>query len=113
MEQLLGAAQATELAGLEDAAPTGVTVTTLCPGPTESDFQKRAEMQDSKLVQKGGLMRIMTSEDVAKQGYTATKRGQTLVIPGLMNQLGTWLPRLLPRRLTPRVIRSFQERTGR
>src|SRR2546421_139562 len=36
-------ALANELAG------TGVTVTVLCPGPTESGFQKKANMEDSKL----------------------------------------------------------------
>jgi uncharacterized protein len=91
---------------------TGVTVTVLCPGPTESGFQERAAMQDSKLLQKGGIMRIMTSPEVARQGYEATKRGQVLVIPGFTNWLGTFLPRLTPRKLTTRIARSMQERTG-
>jgi uncharacterized protein len=91
---------------------TGVTVTVLCPGPTESDFQARAAMQDSKLVQKGGMMRMMTSKEVAEQGYQATKRGQVTVIPGFMNQAGTVLPRFLPRKAVTRIIRGMQERTG-
>ena len=91
---------------------TGVTVTVLCPGPTESGFQERAAMQDSKLVQKGGMMRMMTSPEVAKQGYEATKRGQVLVIPGFTNQVGAFLPRFTPRKLTTRIARSMQERTG-
>jgi uncharacterized protein len=91
---------------------TGVTVTVLCPGPTESGFQERAAMQESKLVQKGGLMRMMTSAEVAAQGYEATKRGQTLVIPGFTNRVGAFLPRLTPRKLTTRIARNMQERTG-
>jgi uncharacterized protein len=91
---------------------TGVTVTVLCPGPTESGFQERAAMQESKLLQKGGIMRIMTSPEVARQGYEATKRGQVLVIPGFTNRLGAFLPRLTPRKLTTRIARSMQERTG-
>ncbi len=89
---------------------TGVTVTVLCPGPTESGFQERAAMQESKLVQKGGLMRMMTSEEVAAQGYEATKRGQTVVIPGFANQMGTLLPRFLPRKIVTRTVRGMQER---
>jgi uncharacterized protein len=91
---------------------TGVTVTVLCPGPTESGFQERAAMQDSKLVQKSGMMRMMTSEEVAAQGYQATKRGQVVVIPGFANQMGTLLPRFLPRKAVTGIIRSMQERTG-
>jgi uncharacterized protein len=91
---------------------TGVTATVLCPGPTESGFQERAAMQDSKLVQKGGMMRMMTSEEVAAQGYAATKRGQVVVIPGFTNQMGTLLPRLLPRKAVTGIIRGMQEGTG-
>jgi uncharacterized protein len=91
---------------------TGVTVTVLCPGPTESGFQEHANMQDSKLVQKGGMMRMMTSAEVAAQGYEATKRGQTVVIPGFANQMGTLLPRFLPRKLVTRTVRGMQERTA-
>jgi uncharacterized protein len=91
---------------------TGVTVTVLCPGPTESGFQERAAMQESKLVQKGGMMRMMTSAEVAAQGYEAAKRGQTVIIPGFANQMGTLLPRFLPRNMVTRTVRNMQERTG-
>jgi uncharacterized protein len=87
---------------------TGVTVTVLCPGPTESGFQERAAMQESKLVQSG----LMKSADVAAQGYQATKRGQTVVIPGFMNQMLTLTPRLLPRKMVTSTVRRMQERTG-
>jgi uncharacterized protein len=91
---------------------TGVTLTVLCPGPTESGFQERAAMQESKLIQKGGIAKMMTSEEVAVQGYQATKRGQVVAIPGLANQMGTLLPRLLPRQMVTRTVRTMQERVG-
>jgi uncharacterized protein len=90
---------------------TGVTVTVLCPGPTESGFQERAAMQDSKLIQKGGVAKMMPSAEVAAQGYEATKRGQTVIIPGFMNQMGTLLPRFLPRNMVTRTVRNMQERS--
>jgi short-subunit dehydrogenase len=87
---------------------TGVTVTALCPGPTESGFQEAAQMQDSRLVQRG----LMSAETVAAQGYAALKRGARVVIPGFANQLGAMLPRFLPRQLVTRVVRTMQAQEG-
>lgn len=87
---------------------TGVTVTTLCPGPTETGFQTRAQMEDSKLVQ-GGLMDVHT---VAQAGFEAMTAGKTVVVPGIMNRLGTLLPRFVPRNMATKIVRNVQERTG-
>ncbi len=84
---------------------TGVTVTALCPGPTRSGFQDRAELQDSKLGQDG----LMTAEEVAAAGYRALMQGETIEIPGLRNKLGAQVPRLLPRKATARIVRRVQE----
>ena len=85
---------------------TGVTVTALCPGPTESGFQARANMKDSKLVQDG----LMTAAHVAEAGYRAMMRGKTVEVPGFKNALGTQLPRILPRRTATAIVRRAQER---
>jgi len=87
---------------------TGVTVTALCPGPTESGFQQRAAMEDSKLVQNG----LMTSAVVAEQGYQGLIAGKTIVIPGLTNKIGALLPRFTPRSMTTRIVMQMQERVG-
>jgi uncharacterized protein len=70
--QALGA----ELAG------TGVTVTTLCPGATDTDFIARHGMQDVRL-----FRRSMSPVKVAKIGYKALQRGRPLVVAGFTNQL--------------------------
>lgn len=88
---------------------TGVSVTALCPGPTESGFQARANMEDSKLVSGGGLMATAT---VAEIGYQALMNAEALVVPGLSNRLSTLLPRFLPRRLVTKLVRNAQERQG-
>jgi len=85
---------------------TGVTVTALCPGPTESNFQKRAAMEDSKLV---SGQKIMDAETVAKIGYEALFDNKTVVVPGLKNKLLTESVRFTPRKLVTKIVRSMQE----
>ena len=91
----------------EELVGSGVTVTALCPGPTESDFQARADMQDSKLVKGKALM---TSKEVSEEGIAALERGQRVVIPGLMNQLQAQVSRFLPRALVPGIVKNAQAR---
>lgn len=84
---------------------TGVSVTVLCPGPTESGFQKRAAMEQSKLV-KG--RKIMDAATVAKIGYRGLMNRQAIVIPGLSNQLLVLSIRFLPRGLVRSIVRNMQ-----
>lgn len=97
----LSEALANELQG------TGVTVTALCPGPTTTGFQKRAAMEDSRLV---AGRRLMSPNAVASAGYRALQRGDAVVVPGLQNRLLAEAVRLLPRRLVTRIVRNAQER---
>lgn len=85
---------------------SGVTVTALCPGPTESGFQKRANMEQSKLV-KG--RQIMDAKTVAKIGYQSMVEGKPVVIPGVKNKLLALSVRFLPRTMVTQVVRSMQE----
>lgn len=87
---------------------SGVMVTALCPGPTSTGFQARAQMEQSRLVSGRQIMGVNT---VAQAGYNGLLRGQAVVVPGLMNRLQTLLPRLLPRAVVPQLVRSAQERT--
>lgn len=85
---------------------TGVTVTALCPGPTRTGFEKRAQMEGSKLF-KG---RVMEASEAAEAGYRALRKGDPLVIPGIGNRLMAWSVRLAPRRLVPALVKKIQEK---
>ncbi len=85
---------------------TGITISTLCPGPTYSDFQATAKMENSKLV-KGKKM--MTSAEVARIGYQGLKAKRAIVIPGLMNKIQVLAPRFLPRRLMKVILANMQK----
>jgi short-subunit dehydrogenase len=64
-------------------------------------------MEESKLV-KGRT--IMDAATVAAAGYAATVAGRPLAIPGLQNQLQTFLTRLLPLPTLAAIVRNAQER---
>jgi len=87
---------------------TGVTVTALCPGPTQSEFQQRAHIENTRLI-KGKFMGLMTSEAVAQIGYRGFTQEKRLVIPGLINKVGVQSVRLSPRRVATQVARMLQE----
>jgi short-subunit dehydrogenase len=97
---LFSEALANELQG------TGVTVTALSPGPTRTGFQKRGQLEDSRLVRG----QIADARSVALAGYRGLMAGKTIVIPGLSNKLIPWVVRLSPRGMVTRVVRRMQER---
>lgn len=72
-------ALATEL----DDAKTGVTLTTLCPGPVDTDFFPKADMVDTRVFQKGN---VMAPQEVAEAAYKALMKGERVIVPGGMNK---------------------------
>ena len=93
----------------DELAGTGVTVTVLCPGPTRTGFQSRAQMEDSKLV-RGRV--IMSSDEVARIGYEATMKGKRMVIPGTTNRILAQSTRFLPRATLAKIVHKVQERAS-
>ena len=61
---------------------TGITVTALQPGPTDTDFFHRAGMDNTKVGQEG--KKDSTPYDVAKQGYEALMKGEQHVYAASM-----------------------------
>ena len=90
-----------------ETAGTGVTVTCLCPGPTETGFQDRANLRESRLF---SVLGAGSAADVAQAGYDGMMAGEAIVIPGLGNRLGVQAIRFTPRALVRRVIRTIQSR---
>lgn len=77
----------------EELQGSGVTATCLCPGPTRTEFQQRAQMGDVRLLKYG----MMNADTIAQLGYRALMEGRRVVIPGLYNQFQILLLRFLPR----------------
>lgn len=71
---------------------TGVTVTCLMPGATETDFFERANMLDTKL----GSSDKAHASDVAKAGFDAMMTGELKVVAGFGNKLRAAVSHVAP-----------------
>ncbi len=71
---------------------TGVTVTCLMPGATETEFFERADMLDTKV----GQQKKDDPADVAKDGFEAMMNGEGDVVSGWKNKLLTTVANVTP-----------------
>ena len=90
----------------EELRGTGVTVTALCPGPTDTGFTERANMPGSRF---SDIFRFTKPSGVARAGYRAMMKGKTIEVPGALNYLATTGVRLLPRGLVRKIVYRFQK----
>ncbi|MBV9998283.1 MAG: SDR family oxidoreductase [Verrucomicrobia bacterium] len=72
---------------------TGVTLTALCPGPTDTDFFTKADMMGTRAFQEAQLM---APQDVAETAYKALMSGDRVIVPGLSNKALVFARRFLP-----------------
>lgn len=62
---------------------TGVTVSTLCPGATKTEFAKKANMENTLLFKRF----VMEPQEVAEIAYRGFMRNKKIIIPGLYNKI--------------------------
>src|SRR3984885_2711104 len=93
-------ALANELAG------SAVVVSCFCPGATDTGFQKRAGMENSRLFKKIGAM---NAEVVARDGYRGLMAGKALVFSGAQNWLLAESVRFAPRKWVTAISRWVAE----
>lgn len=86
---------------------TGVSVTTLCPGPTRTEFHARAGMKESRLASSGV---VMDAQTVARLGYEAMMKNKLTVITGARNKLGAFLSkRVMPKSIVLRTVSALNK----
>jgi short-subunit dehydrogenase len=90
-----------------EVAGSGVVVSCFCPGPTDTNFQKRAGMENSRLFKK---LRPTNAETVARDGYRGLMAGRTVVISGVQNWLVAQSVRFAPRKWVTAVSRWVAEK---
>jgi len=89
----------------EEVAGSNVTVTTLCPGSTRTQFFSRANIDDTRL---GRYKFInMSAVKVAEIGYRALMKNKRFVVPGVFYKFTVFMTRLTPRAVQAKIAKSF------
>ncbi len=88
----------------EELRGKGITVTALCPGPTESNFHFVA--RDGR---EGSNRNMPSAREVSAYGYRSMLRGKVVAVPGFLNSVVPVLARFFPRWFIVRIIRKVQE----
>lgn len=93
---------------------TGVSVTLLSPGVTETGFISRANMQNAANAKSG----LMDAHAVASAGYEAMMAGKLNVTPGWKNKLLTFGSRTMPSReillqITGAILKDTGKQLGK
>jgi short-subunit dehydrogenase len=84
---------------------SGVTVTCLMPGPTDTEFFRRADMVDTKV----GQDPKDDPADVAKDGFEAMMKGDAEVVSGWKNKVQTTLANITPSEMLAEQHRKMAE----
>ncbi len=92
----------------EELRGTGVTVTALCPGYTETEFAARSSEHHRPRLY-SGPMGTGDPAEVAAFGYRAMRKGQRVAIPGWKNKLTAWSVPFSPRGLVLKIARRLNE----
>jgi short-subunit dehydrogenase len=83
-----------------------ITITSLLPGATDTDFFNKANMEESKIVQEG---KLGDAAEVAKDGYEALMAGKDMVISGFKNKVQIAMSNMMPDSMATENMRKNQE----
>lgn len=92
----------------EELRGTGVRVTALCPGMTDTNMVTEIKAQ-SETAQWAPSFLISDPKEVAAEAYKATMSGQTILVPGIPNQLAAAWAQVSPRWVV-RTVTGFWAR---
>ena len=84
---------------------TGVTVTCLMPGETETEFFERADLMDTEV----GTKKKQPADEVARRGFEAMLKGEADVVTGWANKLRAAIANLTPNTILAEQHRKMAE----
>ena len=85
---------------------TGVTMTALCPGASDTEFFERADAEGANITESP----LSDPAEVAKDGYEAMMKGETRVISGAMNKTQVYLSNIVPDSLLSAGMSKLMEK---
>lgn len=80
---------------------SNVYIGVLCPGPVNTNFNKTAGVKFS--------VKAMESDEVAKYAIDKMFKRKLIIIPGIINKIGVFMTRLLPRKLLLKINYNIQK----
>lgn len=89
----------------EELRGSGVSITCLCPGATNTGFGKSAQVSDSHATANPKT----TAQEVAQYGWYAMQQDETVAIYGRANRLMLQLTKLVPRDLVTKLVHRIQK----
>ncbi len=89
----------------KDLKGTGITVTTLCPGATKTEFFEKANMTNARI----SSLNMMSAEEVARIGYKGLMKGKRIIVPGVINKMMVFLVKILPRNMVLAIGKYVME----
>lgn len=86
----------------EEFKTHNILVSTLCPGATQTEFFKRANIENTKLA---NPFTMMSAETVAIYAYKKLMENKPIIIPGFLNKFGTLAIRFFPRSMIRKITK--------
>ena len=90
----------------DELKDSGITITALLPGATDTDFFNKADMTRSKVVVEG---KLADPAKVAEDGFLALMSGNDKVIFGITNKVNVLMSNLMPESTVARMVHKQQE----
>lgn len=90
----------------EELKPYGIKVSTVCPGPTKTEFGMAAHYAHHDGIESTFSM---NSLPVVEMSIKALERNKSVAIPGFSNKVLHLLMKLLPRKVGAKVVKRIQK----
>lgn len=84
----------------EEGKQFGVKVCCLCPGPVKTEFQSKSGIKKAE----GYDKYLMNAKDVALIAYLGLENNKGIIIPGFKNKILVFGAKIMPRRLSRKII---------
>ena len=90
---------------ISELKDTGVILTALQPGATDTDFFNKAEMQSSKILD----TKLSDPAKVARDGYQALMKGDDKIVSGFKNKAMVGMSNIMPDTMVAEQMNKMQE----